>query len=92
MSDHRAAVDTTPATPATEAPRASAADVRRILRTAEDVEVAAILALDPTVRDVEEAAVWAANRGDGLGRQPAGKAAAIVDILEADEEADEPPG
>lgn len=67
-------------------------DLRRILGDIDDAKVVEILALKPTLADLEEAAIWATGDGDILakgGRPLGGVAAAIVDILTADE--DEPP-
>jgi hypothetical protein len=67
-------------------------DVRGILGDIDDARIMDILALKPSLADLEEAAIWATGDGDVLaksGRPLGGIAAAIVDILTADEE--EPP-
>lgn len=67
-------------------------DLRRIVGDIDDAKVMDILALKPTVAELEEAAIWAAGDGDALaraGRPLTGVTAQIVEILTADEE--EPP-
>ena len=67
-------------------------DLTRLLGDVEDAKLIDILALEPTLAEVEEAAIWVAGDGDVLaksGRPLAGVVANIVDILTADEE--EPP-
>ncbi len=71
---------------------ASREDVRRLLGDIDDAEILEILALKPSIADLEEAAVWATGDGDVLdrsGRPLTGVAAKIVEIL--DTEAEEPP-
>jgi putative phosphoribosyl transferase len=66
--------------------------VRRLVGDLDAVKTSAILALDPTEGELEQAAMWAAGNGDlqaRAGRLLAGKAAAIFDIITAGEE-DEP--
>lgn len=66
-------------------------DLRRILGDLHDAKTTAILALDPTIAQLEEAALWLAGAGDPLaeaGRPLAGVAARICDILAAAEEED----
>jgi len=68
-------------------------DLCRILGDIDDAKIIEILALKPTLPEVEQAAVWATGDGDVLaksGHPLAGVASDIVDILTADEE-DEPP-
>jgi hypothetical protein len=75
------------------APALTPDEVRQILGDIDDAKLIDILALRPTVAELEEAAVWATGNGDILGKEGkplAGIAAAIVDILTADEE-EEPP-
>jgi hypothetical protein len=65
------------------------ADLIRILGETDDTKIVEILALRPTLPEVEEAAMWAAGNGDVLAKsgRPLGRiAAAIVAILTADEE------
>jgi len=71
---------------------ASRNDLERLLGDIEDAKLIAILALEPTLAEVEEAAIWTAGDGDVLaksGHPLTGVVANIVDILTADEE--EPP-
>lgn len=73
--------------------RAGREDVKRILGDLDDAKTIEILELNPSLADLEEAAVWATGDGDVLGKSGhalAGTAAAIVEILTADEE-EEPP-
>jgi hypothetical protein len=68
-------------------------DLRRILGDLGDAKTNAILALNPTFAQLEEAAVWLAGAGDPLaeaGRPLIGVAADIRDIIAAEEEAEEP--
>ena len=68
-----------------------------LLRLAGDVDerkVLDILALRPTVAEIEQAALWAAVDGDILakgGHPLIGTAAEVLDILTADEEEEPPP-
>lgn len=67
----------------------SSGDVRRIFGEVGDAKTIEILALRPGLRELEEAAVWAAGDGDVLaksGRPLSRVAAAIVDILAAEDE------
>ncbi len=71
---------------------ATLADVRRIVGAVDDGKALQILALQPTREELEDAATWAAGNGDLRGKQGgslSGTAAAIFDLLTADEE--EPP-
>jgi hypothetical protein len=82
-----------PAAPAQDASRvpASLDQVRRIIGDIDDATAVTILALHPTPADLEQAALWAAGNGDVLAKQGhslTGIAAAIFDLLTADE--DEP--
>ncbi len=74
-------------------PRTIRADeLKSIVGDIDEAKVIEILKLNPTVAELEEAAVWAAGDGDVLdkeGRPLTGIAAQIFDILTADEE--EPP-
>jgi hypothetical protein len=67
----------------------SAASLRRILGDIDERKVLEILALHPTVEDLEEAAKWAGGEGEVVGKAGhplAGRPAEIFDILTADEE------
>ena len=69
-------------------------DVVRILGDMDDENAAAILALSPSLTDLETAAMYAAGEGDVLaksGRPLAGIAAEILEILAVEEEEPEPP-
>lgn len=66
-------------------------DLKAVLGDLDDDRVLAILALNPTPAELEQATVWAAGDGDILSKRgrPQDKIIAeIVDILTADE--DEP--
>ena len=70
-------------------------DLKAVLGELDDDKFLAILALNPTLADLEEAAVWAAGDGDILGERgrPLGAIAGeIVDILTADEDEAEAAG
>ena len=67
-------------------------DLKSIVGDIDDAKVIEILALKPTLAELEEAAIWTAGDGDALaksGRPLTGTTAEIVEILTADEE--EPP-
>lgn len=70
-------------------------DLVRILGPLDEAKIIAILALSPTLATVEEAGVWAAGNGDLLARSGhplSAVAAAIVDILTAEDEEPPPTG
>lgn len=67
-------------------------ELMRILGDIDDVKVIEILALNPSLDDVEEAAAWLIGNRDVLardGRALTSAASAIVELLATDEE--EPP-
>ena len=69
------------------------ADIKHLLGDLDDETVVQILAMQPTFRDLEEAASWYASDGDSLDtrRSPSDVVAEIVEILAAaDEEEPEP--
>jgi hypothetical protein len=71
------------------AQRATIEDIRRYFGDIDDTEALQIHALEPTIEQLEEAALWLTGEGDRLsreGRPLAGPVAAIFDILSADEE------
>jgi hypothetical protein len=69
---------------------AVADDVRRILGALDGDKIIAIMALQPTVEDLEEASLWVAGDADVFGGQPLKTVPGrIVEILTADED-DEP--
>ena len=64
-------------------------DLTRIFGEIDDIKITEILALKPTLQELEEAAVWATGNGDVLGKSGhplSAVVAAIVDILTADED------
>ena len=67
---------------------ATADDIRRILGTLDEAKLLDIVALRPTILDVEEASVWLAGDSDifGAGQPLKPVAGEIVAILTADEE------
>lgn len=71
---------------------ATHADVKRILGALDERKMLAILALQPTIADVEQASVWLSGDADvfGAAEPLKGTASQIVTILTADEE-EEPP-
>lgn len=74
--------------------KADRADLTRILGDLDDAKIVEILALHPTVPELEQAAIWASGEGDVLARKGhklVGVVAGIVDIVTADEEDEESP-
>ena len=72
-------------------PAAEVSSVRRITGDIDDSKIAAILAIEPSVAELEEAAGWSRGEGNLLGESGHvlhGKVAAIFDILTADDEDD----
>jgi hypothetical protein len=68
-------------------------EVRRILGDIDDVKVVEILALNPSLNDIEEAAAWLTGNRDVLakdGLMLTGAASAIVELLATDEEEPSP--
>jgi len=68
-------------------PLASGEDIERLF--GDTGQTSAILALRPSLADVEEAALWHQGDGDMLGKDGhplQGKAAAIFDLLQVDRE------
>ena len=66
--------------------------LKSILGEVDDAKLIEVLKLQPTLVELEEAAIWATGNGDILakdGRPMTGTVAAIVEILTAEEE--EPP-
>lgn len=67
-------------------------DVRRIVGDVDDAKLVAILSLQPSVSELEEAAMWSRGDGDVLGKAGhplTGVAARLFDILAVEDE-DEP--
>lgn len=69
---------------------ATHADVRDVFGALDDDRITAILALRPTIADVEEASVWLSGDADvfGPGRPLKDVAGQIVALLTADEDDD----
>jgi len=66
---------------------AAADDLKRIFGALDERKLLDILALRPTIFDVEEASVWLAGDGDLFGARPLKPVAGeIVAILTTDEE------
>ena len=73
---------------------ASRDDVVRLFGHIEDEAVAEILALMPTIAELEEAQAWFTGQGDALaraGHPQTPRIAAILDIVAEEEDDDEPP-
>ncbi len=70
--------------------RATHADITGILGQLDDAKVVAVLALQPTIKDVEAAAVWLNGDPDMFGGRSLlnGVAAQIVALLTENEEED----
>lgn len=81
-----------PPTAKDQAALATAEDIRRVLGTLDDAKVLAVMALRPTIHDLEEASIWLAGDSDvfGAGRPLKSVAGEIVAVLTADEEEEEP--
>ncbi len=71
-----------------DANAASAAEVKQILGEVDDTKLIDIVALRPSIRDVEQASLWLAGDADvfGAGQPLPPVAGDIVAILTADEE------
>lgn len=67
---------------------ATHSDVKGILGNLDPADIVAIMSLQPTVADIEEASVWLAGDADvfGAGEPVKGVAAEIVTILTANED------
>jgi hypothetical protein len=75
--------------PAPKARKLTQQDVRDIVGDLDDTKIAALLAVDATAEELEEAAAWAAGESDVMGdleRPLDGVVARLYDILTADEE------
>lgn len=79
--------------PAASAGLASYADIKSILGALDEAVLLEITSLRPTIRDVEEAAVWLSGDRDIFGAdEPAkGKVAEIVAVLTAGEDEESSP-
>jgi hypothetical protein len=74
-------------------PPASPEEIRRLVRTLTDNQVAAVVATGASLAEIEVAAAYAQGQGDMAGRtgRPLeGRSAAVFDILSADDELLEP--
>jgi hypothetical protein len=71
---------------------ASSDDIKRIIGNLDETKLFDIMALRPTIVDVEQASIWLSGDADvfGAGQPLKGVAGEIVAILTADEE-EEPP-
>ena len=69
---------------------ATDADITSILGSINSDKLLAILSLQPTIAEVEEAAMWLSGDADvfGAGKPVKGNASHIVTILTAEEEED----
>ena len=70
-------------------PFASRDDVERAVGDMDEAAILEILALQPTLAELEEAAIWARGEGDVIGKSGhmlSGVPAEIYDILTADDE------
>ncbi|MGA8654000.1 MAG: hypothetical protein WB677_25875 [Xanthobacteraceae bacterium] len=81
-----------PATAQDRGALATADDIRRVLGTLDEAKLLDIVALRPTILDVEEASVWLAGDTDifGAGQPLKPVAGEIVAILTVGEEEEEP--
>jgi hypothetical protein len=78
----------------THSQTATGEDLHQILGDMDDSTAVAILALHPTVAQLEEARVWLSGAGDVLGKEHRpldGVVAQIFDMLTVEEE-EQPPG
>jgi hypothetical protein len=68
-------------------------DIKSILGDIDPAEMLAIIALKPTIADIEEASVWLDGDPDvfGAGKAVQGVTSEIVAILTENEEEEEPP-
>ena len=73
----------------------TARDVMDVMGDLDDMKIAAIVAEQPTLEELEEAAAWAAGESDVLGemeRPLEGVIARVYDIITNDRELDEDRG
>jgi hypothetical protein len=87
--------DAMPARTSVVAPGTLGADaVKAVLGDVDDAKLIEIAELQPTLAELEQAAIWVAGNGDVLakeGRPLTGTVAAIVEIFAAGEEEEPPP-
>jgi hypothetical protein len=77
------------------APAANRDDLLHIFGAIDEAKIIEILALRPSLADLDQAVIWATGDADVLarnGRPLAGVVADIVDLLTADEEEPPPAG
>jgi hypothetical protein len=82
----------TPARKQTASPLAHRQDLARILRDLDDASTLEILALSPTVAEIEEAALWAEGEDRAFTHpapSPTGHVAQIVSIITRNDELDQ---
>ena len=74
--------------PGSNAAAATPQDVQRLLGDLDQATLAAIMALLPTLAEVETAALWAAGEGETLPErhQPRRIVEAILDLIAVDED------
>jgi hypothetical protein len=79
-----------PTTAHNPSPLATPEDIRRILGNFDNGKLLEIMALRPTVQDVEDASLWLAGNSDifGAGKPLPRTAGDIVAIIAVDEEDD----
>jgi hypothetical protein len=78
--------------PSQGSPSATHSDVERLLGPMDTGTVMAIMALSPSLQDIEKAAVHVAGESEALPEhhQPHGKVLAIIELVTPDEEDDGP--
>jgi hypothetical protein len=69
-------------------PIATSADIQRLLGDLDASTIAALVALGPTLAEVEEAALWAAGEGETLPEphQPRSVVAQILELVAPEED------
>jgi hypothetical protein len=69
-------------------PLASSTDIQRLFGDLDESTVSALMALGPTLADVEEAALWTAGEGETLPEphQPGSIIARILDLVTPEED------
>ena len=82
-------------TQSSQSREATGGDIHQILGDVDDATAVAILALRPTVAQLEEARVWLSGAGNVLGkghRPLRGVVAEVFDMLKVQEDDPPPPG
>jgi hypothetical protein len=69
-------------------PSVTSADIERLFCALDASTIAAVMALRPTLAEVEEAALWAAGEGEALPEphQPGSVVAQILDLVAPEED------